>query len=269
LPGPCLNTDSITNVLLLAGGSVSPELAAASGAKKRCLITLGGKTLLERMLESIQPTISSPRVVVNLGADDTGKEFLSPLGDKYSYYCSGGNLLEAMNEGIGIFKAEQGDGAFEEQLLLVNVDVPLISASQLGDLIDDALALGADAVWPIVEKGIVQSQFPDTKRTYIRTKQGTFTGGNIFMLRPRIIRDNQAMIDKAYQARKNPLALASLFSTSVLMRVLSGTISIPDLEVEFSQRFKANLRLLPFRHPAVAVDLDKLSDYEMMKRILG
>jgi hypothetical protein len=264
-----LSTEEIRNILILAGGGVPPDLAAAAGTQKRCLISLGGKTLLERMLDVVDAALGQPRAVVNLGVDDLGKDLLESRGGRYTHYCCGGSLLDAMNEGVAALRAEQGDSAYDGLMLMLNVDLPLMDAGQLRALVDESLALEADGVWPVVEKKIVQAQFPDTKRTYVRTRQGTFTGGNVFLLRPRLIRDNQALLEKTYQARKNPMALASLFSKSILMRVLSGTVSIPDLEGEFSQRFNTRLRMLPFKYPGVAVDLDKLADYEMMKRILG
>ncbi len=264
-----MDAENTYKVLLLAGGGMPDDLKAASGATKCCLIKLGGKTLLERMLDTLNTAMDSPRIAVNLGANAEGAELLPAYGERVSSYLCEGGLLDAIVDGLQLLSADS-DGDFqEESVLMVNVDVPLISAPQLTDLVNEAGALGADGVWPVVEKSIILKSFPDTKRTYIPTKQGTFTGGNIFLAKPRLIWENKALLEKAYQNRKSPMGLASIFGLSLVLRFIAGTISIPDLESNFSLRFNAKLRMLPFKHPEVAIDLDKLSDYEMMKNLYG
>jgi len=256
-------------VLLLAGGGVPPDLAAESGVNKRCLIVLGGKTVLGRMLEALLAALPQARMVVNLGPDERGVELLASCGPLVSHYCCRGGLLEAISEGMAQFVSEQGDGFHDENLLLANVDLPLVRHEHIGEFLRQCAELGADGVWPVVERTAVQAQFPGSKRTYIRTRQGTFTGGNIFLIKPRLLRDHRQLLEKLYQSRKKPLALASAFSSRIVMRVLAGTVSLPEIEQEFSQRFNARLRFLPFAHPEVAVDLDKLSDYRLLRAVLG
>lgn len=255
-------------VLLLAGGGMPGDLKAASGASKRCLITLGGKTLLERMLTALNEALDSPRIAVNLGYDEQGADLLLAYGESVSYYTCEGGLLDAIIRGLELLQAEAGRDISGEDVLLVNVDLPLVTAGHVDTLVSEARALEADGVWPVVEKSIVLTAFPGTKRTWVKTKQGTFTGGNIFLAKPRLIWDNRALLEKAYQNRKNPMAIASLFSPSLIMRLMAGTISIPELEDSFSKRFNAKLRLLVFRHPEVAVDLDKLDDYTLMQSLI-
>ncbi len=256
------------NVLLLAGGGVPPDLAAAAGTHKRCLIEFNGRPLLERVLSAVFGAFVDARTVVNLGREESGAEIVSRYAPKASHYLCAGGLLDAIVDGLEVFAGELGEEFFDERMLLLNVDVPLVTAQHLADMVARARELGADGYWPIVEKDIVQRRFPATKRTYVRTKQGTFTGGNAFLLKPRLLRDNRKLLEKVYRSRKNPLALASLFSSGTIMRVLTGTVSVPDIERDFSQRFNAHLRIVPFPHPEIAVDLDKLSDYELIKSLL-
>jgi len=257
------------NVLLLAGGGMPPDLAAVTETHKRCLIVLKGETLLERVLSVVFEAFTSARVVVNLGSDQDGADIVSRYEPNATHYLCTGGLLDAIMDGLDIFAGELGEKFYDEGMLLLTVDVPLIAAQHLLDIAEQARELNADGIWPIVERKVVEQRFPTTKRTYIRTRQGTFTGGNAFLLKPRLLRDNRKLLEKVYRSRKNPLALASVFSSRTLMRVLAGTISLPDLEREFSQRFGAHLRFADFPHPEIAVDLDKLSDYELIKSLLA
>jgi len=246
-----------------------PDLAAVTGTHKCCLIELQGKTLLERVLSVVSEAFTGSRVVVNLGRDQSGADIISRYGPNATHYNCTGGLLDAIMDGLDLFAGELGDRFYEEGMLLLTVDVPLITAQHLLDIVAQAHELKADGFWPIVERKVVEQRFPTTKRTYVRTRQGTFTGGNAFYLKPSLLRDNRKLLEKVYRSRKNPLALASVFSSRTLMRVLAGTISLPDLEREFSQRFGAHLRIAPFPHPEIAVDLDKLSDYELIKSLLA
>ena len=244
-----------------------PDLAAAAGTHKRCLIELKGETLLERVLSVVLKAFTSARVAVNLGRDEDGADVVSRYEPNATHYVCAGGLLDAIMDGLDVFAGELGDKFYDDRMLLLNVDLPLITAQHLLDVVAQARELKADGFWPIVEREVVKQRFPTTKRTYVRTLQGTFTGGNAFALKPRLLRDNRKLLERIYRSRKNPLALASVFSSKTLMRVLSGTISLPDLEREFSQRFDADLHITPFPHPEVAMDLDKLSDYELFNSL--
>jgi GTP:adenosylcobinamide-phosphate guanylyltransferase len=248
---------------------VPPDLAAAAGTHKRCLIELGGAVLLDHVLSAVFGAFAEARVVVNLGKDEGGADVVSRYAPRATHYLCTGGLLDAIMDGLELFANELGAGFYDQGMLLLNVDVPLITAQHIADIVAQARELAADGYWPIVQKEVVQQRFPDTKRTYVRTKQGTFTGGNAFLLKPRLLRDNRELLEKIYRSRKNPLALASLFSSRTIMRVLTGTVSVPDIERDFSQRFNARLRIVPFPHPEVAVDLDKLGDYELIKSLLA
>jgi len=263
-----VSSESI-NILLTAGGGMPPDLAAVVGTHKRCLIELKGETLLERILSVIFKAFTSARVVVNLGSDDEGADIVSRYEPNATHYVCGGGLLDAIMDGLDVFAGERGDGFYGEEMLLLNVDLPLITAQHLLDVVAQAREFRADGYWPIVERKAIEQRFPTAKRTYVRTRQGTFTGGNAFLLKPKLLRDNRELLEKVYRSRKNPLALASVFSSKTLMRVLSGTVSLPDLEREFSKRFNADLCIAPFPHPEVAMDLDKLSDFELYKSLIA
>lgn len=267
---PSASSDAPLYALLLAGGEAPREIQAAAGARKLCLSELGGMTLLERALHTICGALPNSRVLVNLGLDDEGVSLVSdpPFGN-VTCFSGAPDVLSAMEQALNLLEADGGEEALSANLLLMTVDIPLFTAQQLGEFISLAQASGADGVWPIVERARVEERFAGSQRTYVRTRQGTFTGGNAFLVRPRLLRENSELLRKVYSSRKNPMALAGLFGLGLVMKLMSGRISIPELEDWFSQRFGAHLELMVFDHPEIAIDIDKYSDYLLAREILG
>lgn len=267
---PSASTDPRLCALLLAGGEAPKEIQAAAGVRKLCLAELGGVTLLERALQTICGALPDLRVLVNLGTENEGESLVAdlPFGN-VTCFSGAPDVLSAMEQGLDLLEAGGGEEVLTSNLLLMTVDIPLLTAQQLGEFISLAQALEADGVWPIVERARVEERFPGSQRTYVRTQQGTFTGGNAFMVRPHLLRENSELLRRAYSSRKNPMALAGLFGMGLVMKLMSGRISLPELEEWFSRRFNARLKLMLFDYPEIAVDIDKYSDYLLAREMLG
>jgi len=264
-----VNSNRNLCALLLAGGEAPKEIQADDGSRKLCLAKLGGMTLLERAVRTIKGAFPDARVLVNLGRDDEGLSLIAdPAFGSVICYSGASDVLGALEQGLDLLEAD-GAEAFDANLLLLTVDIPLLTEEQLAEFVNLAQASEADGVWPIVERASVVARFPGSQRTYVRTQQGTFTGGNGFLVRPWLLRDNAELLRKVYSNRKNPMALAGIFGMGLVMKLMSGRISLSELEVWFSKRFNARLKLLQFPHPEIAVDIDKYSDFLLAREILG
>ena len=73
-------------------------------------------------------------------------------------------------------------------------------------------------------------KFPGVMRTYVKLKDGVFTGGNLFILRSEIIDQVLEKASQIVERRKNPLAIASLFGFGLMWRYLTRRLSIAAAE---------------------------------------
>ena len=115
----------------------------------------------------------------------------------------------------------------------------------------------ADLVYPIVSRDISEAQFPDQKRTYAKTTDGAFTGGNMALLNPKAVAPLLAFIDRLYKGRKNPLILAQLFGIGTIISFLLGKLEIKTLEQKASAMLGVEVKSLRVSDASLAADIDK------------
>jgi len=252
--------------LLTAGGDAPAEIRHRTGALKKALIPLKGRPLFTYLLDATLALPDIKRILVSCGESQEG---FPPPPPNVEYFDRMHDIVEAIEHVCKLLQEQVGDAFLDGELLIASIDVPLMTSQQLGEMIEQSRALKADVVWPLVEKKVVESKFPGSKRTYVKTRQGTYTGGNIFLVKPRPLLTRLGLLRRIFKHRKNPLALASIFGLGLIAKLLSGGISIPQLEKNMSARLGLQMRALPFAHPEIAVDLDKLSDLEEMEEFLS
>ncbi len=166
---------------------------------------------------------------------------------------AGVRLVDSLALGLG---AASVFGA--HKMLLCTSDVPWIT----GAMVDRLLSLApenAGLVYPVVTKEAAERDFPEQRRTFVKLRDGRFTGGNLVLLEAAAVPALLPLIDAAYRARKNPLALASMIGLKTLAALVTGTASIAGLEARVSGLLGVPARALVTDDAALAADVDDLS----------
>ncbi|MCD0157206.1 nucleotide-diphospho-sugar transferase, partial [Deinococcus sp. 6GRE01] len=114
--------------------------------------------------------------------------------------------------------------------------------------------------YPVVRREVCEAAYPGVKRTYARLRDGTFTGGNLFLLDPALIGQFLPRLREVLAARKAPLKLAGLIGPGVLLRLVTGRLSVAALEAKVSALLGVPARALITPHAAVGTDVDKDED---------
>ena len=71
--------------------------------------------------------------------------------------------------------------------MIVASDIPFVTPGVIDKFIDAAVKQEADIVFPIISKDIMERAFPQTVRTYVKLKEGVFTGGNMILAKNKEI----------------------------------------------------------------------------------
>lgn len=154
------------------------------------------------------------------------------------------------------------------QVLLVTADIPLITGAIIDEFIEHC-PLDADLVYPVVEKERTLSRFPETMRTYVRLAGMTVTGGNMVVANPKVLPKVEERAKVLIAHRKSPLRLARDVGLILLLKLMTGRLSLSDAERRVSQVFGITGRVLECPHPEVGVDVDKIGDFTMAERVLS
>jgi 2-phospho-L-lactate guanylyltransferase (CobY/MobA/RfbA family) len=129
--------------------------------------------------------------------------------------------------------------------------------------------------YPIVTRKACLEKYPHMKRTYLKTAEGMFTGGNMMILSTEFLKRNQERISEAYNARKNPVKLASMIGCGflfklILAQVLSPSLlPIPVLEKSLSKALKCKVVAIRTDYPEIGADVDKPSDLAEVQTVLS
>jgi len=254
------------DIILLAGGKCPKDLAERVGVDAKALIPLGGKLLYRYALDAVLEMPVEKRIIVYTGGEQAISRDAGSIGVRV--LDEPGTIVDALFTAVRIFAEGSEESSHEPDLLIVSSDIPFVTSRILMDVLVGARELNADAVWPITEKSFVEAKFPGSKRTYVKTMQGTFTGGNVFLLKRQVLLEKLKLIDQLFRARKNPVRMASIMGFGVVSQVITGRISIPKMESLVSKRLGVTIRALQTPHAEVAVDLDKLSDLIAMEKLI-
>lgn len=168
---------------------------------------------------------------------------------------AGRRLVDSLALGLGA-ALSTASVSQESRFMVVTADIPWVTAASFDSLITQAP--DADLVYPVVSRQVSERQFPEHARTYARLKEGEFTGGNVVLLKSGIIPALLPQIDRAYKARKNPLALASMLGFKSVLKLLLGVASIAELETQMSQFLAADTKAFISKDASLAADIDKV-----------
>lgn len=241
--------------VILAGGQIPHALADVADATERALIRVGEKTLLDCVVESLQnvPTITGIVCVTTPRALETLPPNVRGL--------AAGELLSA-----NLFAGIRATSS--QNVLIVTGDVPLATGRTWMQFLDGASVNQLEIAYAVVEKTRMEVQFPGGKRTYATLKEGTFTGGNAFLVPRERLERLEILIERAFKARKNPFALAQMLGIGLVAKALSNRLSMGEAEAKVSQMVGARAGAVVVPDAAIAFDVDKSVDLELARRLI-
>ncbi|HOO55993.1 MAG TPA: nucleotidyltransferase family protein [bacterium] len=247
------------DVLILAGGDLSDELKKySSGYDNRSFLKIGDRYMIEYVVDAIRGVPEVGRILV-VGMKQPLEELLGDRVDEVLESKPG--MLDNLSMGIEKFKDN-------DRLMISTCDIPLITTEIIVRFLDACKTQEADLYYPIVEKKFNDKKFPTTKRTYFRLKEGVFTGGNIFILNPAVLASNWGYVDRAIAARKSPLRMLGIIGLGFILKFVFRQLSLRDIEEKVEKIFGVKGGPVLVEDPEIGVDVDKESDYLLVRDVL-
>jgi molybdopterin-guanine dinucleotide biosynthesis protein A len=247
------------NAVVLAGGPLDELARLQPGAPNKAFVEVGETTLVGRVLTALTACSSVQRIVVVAPPSAWARPELRAVDDLRP---DGARIRDSLRNGLEGLPPN-------DDVLVVASDLPVLTPPAVADFVERAGALQADAIYGCVEKRVHLERFPDVPHTWARMRDGTFCGGGIVALKPRVLPMLERFIERLGAARKRPLRLASLFGWDMLARFATGRLSIAQAEVRASKILGAPVRALISPYPETAVNVDRLSDVELARRLVS
>lgn len=245
------------DAIILAGSLNDGPLKGCSSEDYEAMIKLRGRPMIRYVVDALlasrvvnRITISGPAALRNEFPEDS--------------------LLFTEPEGTVIDNAVKALGMVDTSgpVLISTCDIPLLTGKAVADFVRLAAGGEADFYYPIVSMDGVNRLFPDVKRTSVKLKEGTFTGGNLFIVNPSIISRSADKAQEFINYRKSPLKLSRLLGLKFVIKLLLNQLSIPELEQKVAEVFGIRVKAIITDFAEIGVDLDKPSDYEIISKYL-
>ncbi len=239
------------NALILAGDSGQGEFGI--DVENKSFIDINGKWIVEYVVEGLKES----QMVDSISIVGPVDQLKSRLADKVDYFIEEEvELFENLKKGLKPFEDD-------DFVLVATSDIPMIKGAIVADFIQKCRDQNADLYYPIVEKKVNDSLYPGFKRTYVKLKDGTFTGGNIIGLNPRVVEPCARFAKELIAHRKKPWELGRLLGPKFLILLATGNLSIAHLERRFFELLNIKARAIICSYPEIANDIDKPSDVEL------
>jgi GTP:adenosylcobinamide-phosphate guanylyltransferase len=247
------------DAIILAGGLNSGPLRQVSPAQYEAEIEIAGRPMLEYVLMALKSVRAITRIVVVGTASMLSEEIKSSIDIIAS---PGNSMIDSLTNGLDTLSTE-------EPVLVLTSDIPLITKEAVEDFLRRCLERNGDVYYSFVSKEHNEEKYPGVQRTYVKLNEGTFTGGNLVLLSPRIVKGNRELLRRAVSLRKKPVQLGKLLGWRCLVYLLLGKLTIPEIEERVLKMFKINAIGVVSPFPEVGIDVDKPSDLKLAKEVLS
>jgi GTP:adenosylcobinamide-phosphate guanylyltransferase len=247
--------------LVLAGqrGGGGPDpMAAAAGVSHKALLPVAGVPMLLRVVSALRASPALGRVVVSIEAPE---ETLSGLGGL------DGALLRAAAASPAR-SAAAALGEFGAPLLVTTADHALLTPAMVEHFLA-AVPERAAAAAALARRETVLAAYPDTRRTWLRFRDGAFSGCNLFLLADAEAGARAVGLWRRVEAeRKRPLAMARLLGPVTLLRFALGRLTLPGALEALGRRCGAHLAAVEMPFADAAVDVDRPGDLALVEAAL-
>jgi molybdopterin-guanine dinucleotide biosynthesis protein A len=250
------------DAVILAGGESSSELKKIAPYDNEALIIIGNYPMIYYVYHNLRASQAINKIVVS-GPVEALRNIL-PRDDRLFFVEGGDNAIKSFANAVGVLRSCE----VSPKVLVVPTDIPFITTEAIEDFLQKCEKSEDDFYYPVTSKEVNEMKFPGVARTYVKLKEGTFTGGNLFLIREEIIDQCLEIGDQLVKRRKDPFAMAKLFGFGLSWRYLIGCLTIERAEKRFYEVLGIRGKGIISAYAEVGVDIDKPSDLELAQRYL-
>ena len=247
--------------LVLAGqrpGGAPDPMAAAAGVSHKALLPVAGVPMLLRVVSALRASPAVGRIAASIEAPEetlAGVEGLEGVLPRAAAPSPARSAAAALEE-------------FGAPLLVTTADHALLTPEMVGHFVS-AAPEGAAAAAALARSETVLAAYPGTRRTWLRVRDGAFSGCNLFLLAEAEGAAKAVAFWRRVEAeRKRPLAIARLLGPLTLLRFALGRLTLRAALDALERRCGARLAAVEMPFADAAVDVDKPADLALAEAVL-
>ena len=245
---------------VLAGGVDRGDIAEETGTIHRALLEVGGRPIIQRLLAALR------------GASSVGSVALvapDPVQAAVGEDAVDARVVASDSFADNVRRGVEATLPGSDAVLVLTGDLPLLTPAAINDFVHQSLASRADLTYPIVPKESCERHFPGAQRTYVKLKDGTYTGGNGMVLTREFVKYRQQLIERVFAARKNPLKLAAMLGLGFIFGLATGRLTIAKVEAQVGRILGGRVAAVITNYPELGFDVDKMADLNLARRVVA
>lgn len=264
-PDPRTSVAPLFTAVLLAGSRPGGDpMAQAAGVASKALLRVGGQAMLARVARTLLLHPRTARLVV------LAQEPEALAADPDCAWLREDPRTAFVTSGAGISHSilnllEQGGVAFP--VLLTTADNVLLDHAMIDSFLGGLG--GADLAVAMVERRVLLSRYPESRRTWLKFRGGWWSGANLFWLAGDKVMPLLAFWHGVEQDRKKGMKIVGAFGPLLLLGALFHMLTIHQAVSRAGRRFGLAARVVPMPQAEACIDVDKAEDKEMADAILA
>lgn len=251
--------------LLLAGQrhGVDP-LAAAFGETAKALVAIGGEAMVSRVARTLLACAEINRIIILAQAptaltarEDTAWLAVEP---RIGFAASG--------DGIAASVAMLAGGVLAPwPVLVTTADHVLLTPALVTAFL--AGAGSADVAVGVVDARTLRGAYPDSARTWLHFRGGSYSGANLFALGSARALPALAVWSGVERDRKRGWRLILKLGPLLLLGAVTRTLTLGGAMRRLGRRLGLEARAVVLADAEAAIDVDKPADHVLATRILA
>lgn len=247
--------------LVLAGSRGPHEpLAVYAGVSHKALIEVDGQTMVERVVNALAKLPQVTRIVVMI-------ETPALLDSLPALRALGERVLSAPAAGSPSLSVAAALEQFGTPLLVTTADHALLQPEWLQYFLDHCPD-HRDVCVALARREQVLAAVPDTQRTWLRFADGHFSGCNMFYLATPRAAGVVQFWRGLESDRKHPWRMLRRVGLGSALRYLFGKLSLREAVQRIGARSGAMAAIVELPFGRAAVDVDKPSDLDLVRRLI-
>jgi CTP:molybdopterin cytidylyltransferase MocA len=249
---------------VLAGHSAKEEdpLSAYNLGRSKALIPIAGQPMIAYIVQALSLSRYVRRIIV-VGLPKTERSLLPP---DIEHLPDQGDLFS--NAEVGLLRAFNQDSPVDG-VLMSSSDIPLLTSDMVDWFVGECFQTDHDLYYAIIEREVMESQFPASRRTYVRLVEGEFAGGDLLLVRSAAVIQDKELWERLAQARKSPLRQVRMIGGIwPLIKLLLRRMSIPEAERRVGRALNLRGRAIMCPYAHVGMDVDKPFQLEIARATL-
>jgi GTP:adenosylcobinamide-phosphate guanylyltransferase len=252
--------------LVLAGTRAGGDpLADYAGVSHKALIEVGGRTMVERVVEALAASPEVERIVVAIEQP----ALLDGLAGLAPPRCTRPLQTVPSEPGGPSATVAAALRSLGTPLLVTTADNALLESAWIAEFLAKVPA-DADLAAALARRDAVEAAAPDTRRTWLRFADGDHSGCNLFLLATPAAARAIAFWRTIEGERKHPIRMVRRLGWTFALRYALGRLPMAAAAARLGA-LSGGVRfsIVALSDGRAAIDVDKPDDLDLVRRLVS